>query len=140
MADDDAVRYLNPPNAGPPQGLYTHVGLAKAGDFAFIAGQLAVDRDGIIIGEGDFDAQFDAVFGALGTILSDLGADFNAVTKFTTYLVRATDIDRFMTLRAALFPKLFKSDLYAPNTLLVVDRLVNPAFLIEVEATARLTG
>jgi len=138
MSDD--VRYINPPNAGPPQGLYTHVGLARPGDFAFIAGQLAVDKDGNIIGKNDFEAQFHAVFGSLGTVLNDLGASYDCVTKFTTYLVHSQDIEKFMGLRAALFPKLFTGDLYAPNTLLVVDRLVREEFLIEVEATARIPG
>jgi enamine deaminase RidA (YjgF/YER057c/UK114 family) len=100
----------------------------------YIAGQLAVGADGEIAGVGDFDRQFAQVFANLGAVLNGLGCDYNDVAKFTTYLVHSQDIDRFMRARAALFPKLFKTELYPPNTLLIVDRLVKEHFLIEVEA------
>jgi hypothetical protein len=45
-----------------------------------------------------------------------------------------------MSARSALFPKLFPGGKYPPNTLLVIDRLVKPEFLIEVAAIARMPG
>ena len=39
-----------------------------------------------------------------------------------------------MSLRADLFPRLYGGDVFPPNTLLMVDRLVKEEFLIEVEA------
>jgi hypothetical protein len=39
-----------------------------------------------------------------------------------------------MALRRELFPKLFGSENYPPNTLLIVSRLVKPEFMVEVEA------
>ena len=89
------------------------------------------------------EAMFKLKFGALksiGQILADLGTDYNAVAKFTTYLVDSSHIEPFMALRQELFPTLFAGPLYPPNTLLIVDRLVKPEFLIEVEAVARLPG
>jgi enamine deaminase RidA (YjgF/YER057c/UK114 family) len=59
------------------------------------------------------------------------------VAKFTTYLVHSQDIERFMQVRAELFPKFFSGPLYPPNTLLIVDRLVKAEFLVEIEAVAR---
>lgn len=132
------VRYENPRGTAPAQGLYSHVGLVSGGTLAFVAGQLAVGPAGEVVGKGDFDRQFDQVFRNLGDVLTGLGVDFNAVVKFTTFLVHSQDIERFMKARAALFPKLFKSTAYPPNTLLIVDRLVKEEFLIEVEAVASL--
>jgi len=43
-----------------------------------------------------------------------------------------------MVLRRELFPKLFATSVYPPNTLLVIDRLVKEDFVIEVEAVATL--
>jgi enamine deaminase RidA (YjgF/YER057c/UK114 family) len=54
--------------------------------------------------------------------------------EFTTYLVHSQDIEKFMELRAAYFPKIFGKQPYPPNTLLIVDRLVKEDFLLEVEA------
>ena len=131
------VEYLNPPGAPPAQGLYSHLTRVKAGELIFVAGQLAVGADGAVVGLHDFEKQFHQVFDNLGAVLSSIGLDYNDVIKFTTYMVHSQDIDKFMPLRAALFPKLFKTPVYPPNTLLVVDRLVKESFLIEVEAVVR---
>ena len=130
------VEYLNPEGACPAQGLYSHVGKVASGPLLFIAGQLAVDARGAVVGKHDFEAQFVQVFDNLGAVLKGLGASFDDVVKFTTYLVHSQDIEKFMTARASLFPRLFQSASYPPNTLLVVDRLVKEEFLIEVEAVA----
>ena len=50
------------------------------------------------------------------------------------------DIEKFMELRAEMFPKLFSGPLYPPNTLLIVNRLVKEAFVFEVEAIVRAPG
>jgi enamine deaminase RidA (YjgF/YER057c/UK114 family) len=130
----DHVTYLNPPGACPAQGLYSHAARVRGGTSYYVAGQLAVGPAGEVVGAGDFDRQFAQVFANLGAVLEGLGCDFNHVAKFTTYLVHPQDIERFMRARAALFPTLFRGELYPPNTLLVIDRLVKEAFLIEVEA------
>jgi len=130
------VEYLNPEGACPAQGLYSHVGKVDSGPLLFIAGQLAVDARGAVVGKHDFEAQFVQVFDNLGAVLKGLGASFDDVVKFTTYLVHSQDIEKFMMARASLFPRLFQNASYPPNTLLVVDRLVKEEFLIEVEAVA----
>ncbi|MFP5496360.1 MAG: RidA family protein [Gammaproteobacteria bacterium] len=131
------VEYIDPPNAGPAQGLYSHVAKVKAGDMYFIAGQLSVDRDGTVVGKGDFEAQFLKVFSNMATVLADLGLTFDHVAKFTTYFVHSQDIEKFMVLRAKYFPQYFKTSMFAPNTICVIDRLVKEDFLFEVEAVAR---
>ena len=131
------VRYIDPPGAPPAQGLYSHAARVPAGDLYFIAGQLAVDNDGRIVGKDDFEAQFHKVFENLGTVLAGLGASFDEVAKFTTYFVHSQDIEKFMKLRAELFPKIFRGGKFPPNTICVIDRLVKEDFLLEVEAVAR---
>jgi enamine deaminase RidA (YjgF/YER057c/UK114 family) len=133
---DAKLRYENPKGTAPAQGLYSHATVVSGGQTLFIAGQLAVGPAGEVVGKGDFAAQFHQVFKNLGDVLTGLGTDFNSVAKFTTYLVHSQDIEKFMPLRQALFPKLFRGGVYPPNTLLIVDRLVKEDFLVEVEAIA----
>ena len=133
----DGVVYQNPDGAAPPQGLYSNVARAEAGTLFFIAGQLSVDNAGAVVGKDDFARQFQQVFANLGAVLRGLGLRFDDIAKFTTYLVHSQDIHAFMQARAALFPRLFATPQYPPNTLLIVDRLVKEDFLIEVEAVAR---
>jgi enamine deaminase RidA (YjgF/YER057c/UK114 family) len=135
----DHVAYLNPPEACPAQGLYSHAARVRGGTTYYVAGQLGVGAKGEVVGAGDFDRQFAQVFDNLGAVLRGLGCDFDDVAKFTTYLVHSQDIEKFMRCRAALFPKLFKTDVYPPNTLVVVDRLVKEPFVIEVEAIVSTT-
>jgi enamine deaminase RidA (YjgF/YER057c/UK114 family) len=93
-----------------------------------------VAPDGSVAGVGDFDAQFDCVFGNMRDVLAGLGLDFRSVIKFTTYLTDSGNIPDFMRLRAASFPEWFSGEIFPPNTLLIVDRLVKEEFLLEVEA------
>jgi enamine deaminase RidA (YjgF/YER057c/UK114 family) len=97
---------------------------------------LSVGANGEVIGAGDFQAQFRQVVQNLADVLKGLGADYKSVVKFTTYLTRSEDIEKFMVLRRELFPKLFGSEDYPPNTLLIVSRLVKADFLVELEAVA----
>tara|TARA_B100001123_G_scaffold285188_1_gene317859 strand:- start:144 stop:560 length:417 start_codon:yes stop_codon:yes gene_type:complete len=128
------VTFENPEGAPPAQGLYSHAARVSAGDLIFVAGQLAVGADGAVVGKNDFEAQFQCVFDNLGNVIRDLGADWKDIAKFTTYLVHSQDLEQFMSLRADLFPRLYGGDVFPPNTLLMVDRLVKEEFLIEVEA------
>ena len=134
----NGVELINPPGACPAQGLYSHVGRVDGNSsLLFIAGQLSVAADGSVAGKGDFSVQFHQVFKNLGDVLKGLEGSYDDIIRFTTYLVHSQDIERFMELRAALFPTIFRGPLYPPNTLLMVDRLVKEPFLIEVEAIAR---
>jgi enamine deaminase RidA (YjgF/YER057c/UK114 family) len=135
-----AVTYLNPPSSTPPAGMYSHVARMAPGALAFIAGQVAVDKAGTTVGAGDLAAQTEQVFANIGDILKDLGSGFDEVVQLTTYLTGADSIPAFMSARAALFPKIYPGGRYPPNTLLVIDRLVKPEFLIEVAAIARVPG
>jgi enamine deaminase RidA (YjgF/YER057c/UK114 family) len=80
------------------------------------------------------------VFQNLGDLLADLGADFEQVVQLTTYLTSADSLPGFMSARSVLYPKLFPGGTYPPNTLLIIDRLVKPEFLVEIAAIARLPG
>jgi enamine deaminase RidA (YjgF/YER057c/UK114 family) len=132
------IRNYNPPALAKPLGDYTHVSRVKANEFLHIAGQVSVDASGQLVGKSDFTAQMRQVFANLRAALASAGADFSNVVKFTTFLVHAQDIETFMAVRRHIFPSLFPSGTYPPNTLLIVDRLVQEQFLIEVEAVAAL--
>ena len=110
----------------------------KASEFLFIAGQVATDRGGKLVGEADFDAQCRQVFANIEAALKSQGADFSNVVEFTTYLVHSQDISKFMQFRLREFPRMFPGGRYPPNTLLIVDRLVQEPLLIEVTTVAAL--
>jgi len=132
------IKFDNPQSLGKPLGQYSQIARVKASEFVYIAGQLATDREGRIVGADDFDAQCVQVFANIETALKSVGAGWGNVVEFTTYLVHSQDIPKFMIYRKREFPKLFPDGAYPPNTLLMVDRLVQEPFLVEVKAIAAL--
>jgi enamine deaminase RidA (YjgF/YER057c/UK114 family) len=78
------------------------------------------------------------VFANLETALKSQGAGWGSVVQFTTYLVHSQDIPNFMAYRLREFPRFFPDRRWPPNTLLMVDRLVQEPFLVEVQAIAAL--
>jgi enamine deaminase RidA (YjgF/YER057c/UK114 family) len=124
------IRIYNVDALGKPLGQYSHATRVKAGEFLFIAGMLA---------PGDsFDAQCSGVFAQIAEALKSAGASWSNVVQFTTYLVHSQDIPKFMQWRLREFPRMFPDGRYPPNTLLVIDRLVQEQFLVEVQTVAAL--
>ena len=132
------IKILNPEALGKPLGPYSQIARVRASEYLFIAGQVATDRAGNVVGPDDFDAQCVQVFANLGAALESCAAGWGNVVQFTTYLVHSQDIPGFMHYRQREFPRLFKDGAYPPNTLLVIDRLVKESFLLEVQAVAAL--
>jgi enamine deaminase RidA (YjgF/YER057c/UK114 family) len=122
------LRLFTQPRSGPCPTSKSSTPIASA--------SRCTDKDGKA--PADFDAQCALVFANIGAALASQGAGFANLIEFTTYLVHSQDIPAFMAYRTREFPKLFAGGAYPPNTLLIVDRLVQEQFLIEVSAVAAL--
>ncbi|HEU0155467.1 MAG TPA: Rid family hydrolase [Stellaceae bacterium] len=133
-----AVTLSNPPTLGGPLGQYSQVARVRAQELLFIAGQVATDTAGNLVGADDFDRQCVQIFANIAAALAAAGAGWANVAQFTTYLVHSQDIAKFMAYRTRAFPAMFANGAYPPNTLLIVDRLVAEGFLIEVQTVAAL--
>jgi enamine deaminase RidA (YjgF/YER057c/UK114 family) len=132
------IKFHNPATLGKPLGQYSQITRVKAAEFLFIAGQVAAEKSGTCVGKDDFDAQCQQVFANIDAALKSQGASFANVVEFTTYLVHSQDIAKFMAFRLREFPRIFPAGVYPPNTLLIVDRLVQEPFLVEVHTVAAL--
>jgi enamine deaminase RidA (YjgF/YER057c/UK114 family) len=131
------IKIINPDTLGKPLGQYSHLTRVKASEFVFIAGQVGVDKDGKLA-DDDFEAQCTLTFGNIEAALKSVGAGWGNVVQFTTYMVHSQDIPKFMAYRQREFPKMFPNGAYPPNTLLMIDRRVQEALLIEVSTVAAL--
>jgi reactive intermediate/imine deaminase len=127
------VKRTNPPALSTPTG-YTHVvevpGPAK---MVFIAGQIALDKDGNVVGAGDMKAQAEQVFKNLEAALAAAGAKFTDVVKMNTYV---TDMDKAPAVREVR-AKYFGETTPA-STLVQVVKLARPEFMLEIEVIAAL--
>ena len=127
-ASAQELRRINPEGMTQPT-TYSH--LVRAGDQLFLAGQVAVDGDGNLVGPGDMVAQVRQVLQNMRTVLASQGADFSDIAKINIFTV---DIEAFRG-AAAVRAEFFGA--HAPaSTLVQVVRLARPEFLVEIEAVA----
>ncbi|CAM5690311.1 RidA family protein [Streptomyces purpurascens] len=110
---------------------YSHV-VMGTGHFVAVAGQLALDERGGLVGEGDPAAQARQVFENLGRCLAAAGATFDDVVKLTYFV---TDMAHMPAIRAARAEHIPDDRLPAASAVRVAG-LVRPEFLMEVEAFA----
>ena len=124
---------LNPEAVHPPVGNYSHAVRVESTDAVWIhvSGQVALDRDGQLVGPGDLRAQTRQVFENLKAILEANGASFADVVKTTTYLTTLDDLAGMREVRAEYLPEEPPA-----STAVQISALVLPEALIEVDAIA----
>ena len=125
-----AIERMNPQGLSTPTG-YTHVVSARGGKTIYIAGQIALDAKGQLVGKGDLAAQTRQVFENLSIALKAAGASFDHVVKTNYYMRDASQVAVVREIRT----KYFSKELPA-STLIEVPRLAQPDFLIEIEVVA----
>jgi enamine deaminase RidA (YjgF/YER057c/UK114 family) len=135
MAD---IKIFNPDGLNRPLSPFMQVAYAETQKLVFIAGQVPVDASGATVGKDDFEAQCAQVFANIHIALRSVNADWKNVVQFTSYLVRPQDAAAFREYRGRVFPKLFPNGAYPPNTLLIISRLANESYLLEVQTVAAL--
>jgi len=130
--------FISPKALIPPGPAgYSHVAKVNSGAIVYISGQVPSDASGTFIGEGNFEAQVEQIFGNLKIAVEAAGGTMADIVKLNYYLV--ADVDQ------AEVPKLRPiRDRYInvakppASTFVVVSRLMRPGWLIEIEAVAAI--
>ncbi len=104
----------------------------------FVAGQVGVDAQKRLVGDGGFAAQTEQAFDNLGAALAHVGGKWSDVAMLTIYVVgyeesHAPVIGRAIRAR-------FAAGKLPACSLVGVQALAEPRFLIEVEANAVLSS
>jgi 2-iminobutanoate/2-iminopropanoate deaminase len=105
----------------------------EGGRLLYIAGQVARDAEGNVLGKGDIRTQALQVFANLRSVLHAAGSDLSDLLKITTYLTSIEDFPAVAEIRSTFFA----GELPA-STLIVVKSLAQPELLIEVEGMAAI--
>lgn len=134
MANESNFGLSSPAQLSKPIG-YSHVVEITGGKMIYLAGQVALDVSGNLVGKGDFPAQLRQVFANINTALEAVGASFKNVVKLNYYITDAVTEAEFFAYRQV-------RDTYVNTsnppiaTVLVIRRLFRPEFLVEIEAMA----
>ncbi|MFF5212120.1 NAD(P)-binding domain-containing protein [Streptosporangium sp. NPDC000396] len=125
------VEKLNPASVPATNGYYSHA--ARAGDLLFVSGQVALDAEGRVVGEGDMRRQSEHVMELLARILADQGCTFDDVTHIRTHLTDMSLLHEYGSVRSRYF-----TGQPPASTTVEVSRLFRPGLLIEVEVIAAM--
>ena len=128
-------QFLNPNDLHVTAG-YTHVVTANQGKMVFVAGQVALNKQGALVGKGDLRAQTTQVFENLKVALVAAGATFADVVKMNVYVpnYKPTDVPVIREVRS----KYVSKEKPPAATLVGVQSLVREDFLIEIEVIAMI--
>jgi 2-iminobutanoate/2-iminopropanoate deaminase len=123
----------NPETVAAPIGTYSQAVRVETGDAVWISisGQIAIDREGNLVGPGDMRAQTRQVFENLNAILEAHGATFADVVKIGTYLTRLDDLAGVREVRGE-----YLTAEPPASTSVQVVALVVPDAMIEVDLLA----
>lgn len=130
------LQLINPQDLPTPL-TYSHVVVATGSKTVFIAGQEPEDVLGHLVGPGDLAAQGRQVFANLGRALAAAGTCPGQVAKITIYVVhhRPEYLPVIEQARVELF-----GDHKPADTVVGVETLARPEYLIEVDAIAVIDG
>ncbi len=129
------VRRINPPELAPPIG-FTHAVVAEGSTLVLLAGQTAMNRDGVIVGAGIVE-QFEQVLTNLLAALAAAGGAPAHLAKLTIYSVDPVDYREHAKAIGQIWNRLVGRD-FPAMTLIGVTRLYDDAALLEIEGTAIL--
>lgn len=117
------------PNSLPESTLYSPV--VRTGSVIYIAGQVAQDDHGEVVGRGDFRAQAAQVVANLAKALAAAGAGLEHLVRITIYMTDARYRDEMRDVTRQYFGAALPA-----STLLVVAALARPEYLLEIDAIA----
>jgi enamine deaminase RidA (YjgF/YER057c/UK114 family) len=119
------------PEGVAPSNRYSHV-VSGTGRFVAVAGQVAFDEKGELVGPGDPAAQARQVFLNIQRCLAAAGATFDDVVKMTFYF---TAPEVLQAVRYA-WDEVLDEDKSPASTAVQVVALFQPEFMLEAEAFA----
>jgi 2-iminobutanoate/2-iminopropanoate deaminase len=127
-------QFFNPEGLSKPPG-YTHAISVQGGWLVLIAGQVALDAGGQVVGKDDFHAQAQQAFENLKTALAAAGATPADIVKVNYYVVNYS-AERHLAPLREVRSRFLPLENPPASTLIGVQALARPDFMIEIEALA----
>lgn len=124
---------MNPDTIARPLSNYSHVVRVDIADTAliFIAGQVPLALDGMVVGENDITRQTEFVFEQIQIALATAGGSLRDVVKANIYVTDMSQYEKVAAVRNRYF-----ADNPPATTFVEVSKLVRPGFMVEIEVQA----
>lgn len=131
MSNEDNFQLLIPRTMPKSVG-YSQVAAVTGGNIVFIAGQVALDKSGNVVGKDDFRAQVQQVFENLKAAVEAAGGNFSDIIKLNSYFLDLSHLPEFREVR----DKYINLKNPPASTAVQVPRLFRAELLVEIEAVA----
>ena len=105
----------------------------RVGDLLFLSGQAAINEEGSIVGEGNFDAQLAQTFANIERVLAAAGSDLSKIVKVTIYMTDMAHFPKIVEARQRYFTPPYPAD-----TTVEVKGLALPELMVEIDVTATI--
>jgi enamine deaminase RidA (YjgF/YER057c/UK114 family) len=131
------MHFINPGQLAKPVGYNHGVKVSGASTFLFLAGQVAWDGAGNLVGEGDFVVQFDQALENLMAVVKESGGSPESVVKLNIYV---TDKEKYVSSLKQV-GQIYRKHMgkhFPAMTLVEVKSLYEPGTLLEIEGLAVL--
>lgn len=127
------VQLFNPPSVATPKG-YSHAAIVDLGTckMVIMSGQVALDKQGNLIGKDDMEKQTEQVFQNIKAIVTETGGTMDNIVKLGYF---TTDVSKIGAIRVVR-DKFINTGNPPASTLVQVSKLFRDDVLIEIEATA----
>jgi enamine deaminase RidA (YjgF/YER057c/UK114 family) len=124
--------YPQPAGVAPPPEPYSHV--IRAGNTVFVAGQVAFDQNGDLVGPGDPRRQAEQCWNNIEACLRSAGGDLSSVVKVVCFVADIRHVPHEIEVRRGLFP----DGRWPVYTMVQVANLGREDLLFEIDVTAVL--
>jgi 2-iminobutanoate/2-iminopropanoate deaminase len=122
----------NPRLPAPMRGGAFSAGVeAPAGRTIYISGQVSLDAEGNVVGEGDIKCQTETVLEHVKTVVEEAGGGMDDIVKVTVFIRDMRLYDEIHEVRRRYF-----REPYPASSMVEVSALIDPRLHIEIEAVA----
>jgi 2-iminobutanoate/2-iminopropanoate deaminase len=113
------------------RGAYSSGVEAPVGRTIYVSGQVSLDAEGRVVGEGDIKLQTETVLEHVKTVLEEAGGGMEDIVKVTVFITDMGLYDEIHEVRRRYF-----EEPYPASSMVEVSALIDPRLLIEIEAVA----
>ncbi len=126
-------REIRSPSLPAPMrgGAYSSGVEVPAGRTVYVSGQVSLDAEGNVVGEGDVRLQTETVLEHVKTVVEEAGGGMGDIVKVTVFITDMGLYDEIHEIRRRYF-----EEPYPASSMVEVSALIDPRLLIEIEAVA----
>ena len=104
---------------------------APAGRTVYVSGQVSMDAEANVVGEGDIKLQTETVLEHVKTVVEEAGGTMDDIVKVIVFITDMGLYDEIHAVRRRYF-----EEPYPASSMVEVSALIDPRLLIEIEAVA----